>query len=190
MDRFDKIQDSLKQFRCGWIGEKIEICRKMPISNLQEQTERVLLKLKMEQIKGRGENFCYLVLFHFRSSVLTGTNRYQISAVDDTLYLNPPLAFESWIPETIYNDKAALRNALEKELRKHFVRLSPFEIEYAVRIVLEDYHKLVEVYWRQVTEEIIKGTAFQSLQKHCSWKILSGTYMDDMKVILQSENRR
>lgn len=184
MDRLDEMRRSLNEFRSMWIRQKIEICRKQQLSDLLERTEQVLLNLKKEQDDGRGQNFCYLALFHFRSSVWTGTNRYQICATDETLYLNSPLASEYWIPKVIYNDKAELRSALEKELKKDFIRLLPFEVDSAVKIVLEDYQKLVEVYWKQVTEEAVIKTILQSLQKHSNWRILSGIYMDEMKVIL------
>lgn len=75
-------------------------------------------------------------------------------------------------------------------MRKHFVRLLPFEIDFAVKVLLEDYQKLVDVYWRQAAEKIIAGEVFKLIRKQDDWKILSGTYMDDMKIILQSENRR
>lgn len=190
MDRLNKIQDYLKHFRVMWIGQKIEMCRKQPNSNLLELTEQLLSELRKEQEQDRGQNFCYLALFHFRSSVLTGMHQYQICAMDETLYLNPPLVSKSWVPEEIYNDGAALRNAVEKELRKYFVRLLSFEIDFAVRVVLEDYRGLAEVCWKQAANKIILGETFQLLQKHNNWHILSGTYMDDTRVILQSQNGR
>lgn len=189
MDRFNKIRDYLICFRVRWMEQKMKICKRDP--DLLKQTEKVLLKLKNEQEQEQGLNFCYLVLFHFRSSLWTSTYQYQIYATDETLYLNPPLAVEFWIPGTVYDDQEALREEIKKELGKKFIRLQPFEIEYAVRIVMEEYQKLVEVFWKQVADEIIISEAFQSLQKHCNWKILSGTYMDNnLKTIIQSKDGR
>lgn len=188
MDRLDKIQDHLIRFRVIWMEQKIETCKRQP--DLREQAEKVLLKLKNEQARGHGLDFCYLVLFHFRSSLWTGTYQYQIHAVDEALYLNPPFAVGHWIPRAVYNDVEALRGALKKELGKKFIRLQPYEIEFAVRAVMEDYQKLAEVCWKQEADELISGETFQSLQKNCNWKILSGTYMDDIRIIIQSEDRR
>ncbi len=183
MDRFDKIRDHLIQFRAIWMEHKMETYKKQP--DLLAQTEKLLLKLKNKQEQEQGLDLCYLVLFHFRSSLWTNSYQYQICATDETLYLNPPLAVARWRPEAIYDDLGVLREGLKEELRKKFIRLQPFEIEFAIRSVMEDYQKLTEVCWKQVADEIIISETFQSLQKHSNWKILSGTYMDnDLKTII------
>ena len=190
MDRLNKIKDRLIPFCSVWTENKVKMCRKQPEMSLLEQAERVLQKVKDDQEQGSERVLCYLSLFHFKSSLWTGTNRYQICASDETLYLNPPLASADWVPEYLYNDMAILQTAVETELRKYFVRLLSYEINFAVRLLLEEYQKIAGVYWQQAAEQLVTGSSFKTIQKHDSWKVISGPYMDHMKIVLQSENRR
>jgi hypothetical protein len=82
-----------------------------------------------------------------------------------------------------------LRAAAEKEMKQYFVRLLPFETEFAVRTILNEYQKLADVYWRQATETLISGEIFRSLYKSRDWKILSGGYMGELKVFDFCGNR-
>lgn len=190
MDRTGEIKVYLTPFWDKWMEEKTRKCRNSQEPGLLKQAERMLLRVIEEQRRGDRRQLCYISLFHLRSSLYTGTNRYRICALDETLYLNPPLASASWIPEQLYHDKPALRGLVETELRKCFVRLTPYEIDYAVRYLLQDYHKLAEVYWSRAAEQLVQTEEFSEVRKQEDWVILSGTYMENMKLVLQSENRR
>lgn len=190
MDRLDKIKDCLTPFGSMWMAQKVKVCRRQPEISLLKQAEQLLQKVKGDQDQGSERVFCYLSLFHFKSSLWTGTNRYQICASDETLCINPPLASVDWMPEYLYNDMAILQTTVETELRKYFVRLLSYEINFAVKLLLEEYYKIAEIYWQQAAEQLVTGEDFKTIHKHNDWKILSGAYMDNMKIILQAENGR
>lgn len=133
MERMQLIGEYLKDFRYKWMKMKIQECNNKSLCNIQEKVEQVLLSVKRVQEQSDAPSLCFVSLFHFRSSVWTGSYRYQICASDDTLYLSRPLASSDFVPEQIYNDVEKLRNEIEIELKKQFVRLTSHEMNILVR---------------------------------------------------------
>lgn len=190
MDRIQSIKEYITTFQYEWMKKKVRECKSKTFSDMQCVAEQVLLQVKEAQIQGDSRFLCFVSLFHYRSSLWTGSYRYQISAFEDTLYLSAPLVTADFVPKQIYNDTEELRSAVELELKKQFVRLTSFELQMAVRTILEDYQKLVEIYWSQMVRVLANSDTFCAIHKQNNWKFLSGTYMDDLRIVLQSENRR
>ncbi len=177
MDRLDEIRDYLKAFQNRWIAKKVRECAGQPEEELLEKTEQVLSDAK--------ERFCFLCLFHFRSSLVEGAYEYWICALGKMMYLQPPIAQGIWVPQKLYEDVPDLRRETERELRKRFIRLQTYEVEEGVRGILEEYQKLAEVYWFEAAQRAAAGERFRSAPKEEEWKILSGSYMGSLKIVLQ-----
>lgn len=187
MDRGNQIKDYIVPFQNKWLEDKAKKCSNQSEPGLAEQAEKLLIKVNKAQEEGDERLLSYISLFHFKSSLWTGSYCFRICASDEALYLNPMLAEVEWAPEKLYMDVPDLKNTLEKYLRKHFVRLSPYELDFAARIILEDYQKLAEVYWSQTMEKLVKTEIFQTVGKNQNWVIFSGTYMDKLNIVLQSK---
>lgn len=177
MDRLGEIRDYLKPFQSGWIAKKARECASQPEEELLEKTEQVLSEVK--------ERFCFLCLFHFRSSLLEGTYEYGIYALGKMMYLQPPIAKGIWVPQKLYGDVTELRRETERELRKRFIRLQPYEVEEGARGILEEYQKLAEVYWSETARMAVDRERFRSAPKEEQWKIVSGSYMGSLRIVLQ-----
>lgn len=186
MDRLNEIVHYLKPFHNNWLKKKARICERQPEPGLLIKTEQLIADVMEKQMQGHNHRLCYICMFHFRSSLLTRSYRYQINVSDRILYLDPPIAAEFWAPEHLYSDVPVLEKLVETELKKRFVRLLSYEVEFAVRTIVNDYQKLADVYWLQAAEKIVAGDTFGLIQKRDNWKVLSGNYMDDLKIILQS----
>lgn len=188
MDREKKIKDSLIVFRNRWMEQKLGGCREGRETGLYEKAEKLLCRvLEQQRIKEAGE-MEYIALFHYRSSLWTGTYRYGLCAWDTMPYIAEPMASEDWIPEWIYEDVPLLRERMRQEL-KPFVRLNDYELDGAVRTVLEEYTKIVEAEWFHAVMGLVQTEVFQEITKKESWRILFGTYMDEMKIVISKDNR-
>jgi len=188
MDREKKIKDSLIVFRNRWVEQKLGGCREGREPGLYEKAEKLLCRvLEQQRIKEAGE-MEYIALFHYRSSLWTGTYQYGLFAWDTMPYIAEPMASEDWIPEWIYEDVPLLREQMKQEL-KPFVRLNDYELDGAVRTVLEEYTKIVEAEWFHAVMGLVQTEVFQEITKKESWRILFGTYMDEMKIVVSKDNR-
>lgn len=188
MDREKKIKDSLIVFRNRWVEQKLGGCREGREPGLYEKAEKLLCRvLEQQRIKEAGE-MEYIALFHYRSSLWTGTYRYRLFAWDTMPYIAEPMASEDWIPEWIYEDVPLLREQMKQEL-KPFVRLNDYELDGAVRTVLEEYTKIVEAEWFHAIMGLVQTEVFQEITKKESWRILFGTYMDEMRIVASKDNR-
>lgn len=164
---------------------KVRLCEKQVESDLEILTHKILQELKDKQEQGEARELGYLILFHFRSSLWNNSFQYQICATDETIYLTSPLVSVQWTPANLYNDLEELAGKLEADLRKHFVRLTKVELKEAEMDILESYHKLAEVYWSQLAEKIISDKWLEGIKTKKDWKILSGIYMENLRIVFQ-----
>ena len=179
MNRVDDMLIYLQYFQRDWIENKIKTCAKTQENGLLPLAKKLLI----QGLQKEGESMAYLTLFHLQSSLWTGSYQYKIVLSNETLYLDPLQVMDHWIPEHLYKDVDELRMRVEWELRNHYVRLEPFEVESVVRSILMDYQNIAQIYWGQETAKLIETKEFHLLRKHKNWKILFGSYMGELRLI-------
>lgn len=190
MDRTKEINTYLKRFKNEWLIKKIKECWSREEPGLINISKTILSEFNKIQTEDSTHSLTYFSLFHLKSSIWTGTYRYRICASDASLYLDSRMIHKDWVPEHLYSDAKDLKDSVTEELKKKFVRLTLYEISSATKSLLEEYQRIAEVYWIRASEMLVRSEEFQSVQKQNDWKILYGTYIDDMKIVLQAENRR
>lgn len=183
MVRTEDMVQYLNSYENSWIEEIIKRIRGWKEESLYNAVQNLLLLIEDRQQKEYQKNIAFLSLFYFRSSVWTGSHRYQIWATNSTLYYDIDKICMDWVPEGVQNDVQYLRGEVESVLLKKYIRLTPFEIDSCVRKIMIDYQKIIEVYWYNVSERIIKSNEFLKVKKDEDWKILFGNYMDEVKVV-------
>ncbi|GEM_PF-363341 len=187
MNRIDKMILSLQYFRREWIINKVKACSEQKEEELLLLTKKLLLQAQEKQREQRMGAAAYLVLFYFQSSLWTGSYRYRLVLADESLYLDTRQVNCDWVPRLIYNDAEKLKDGVEKELRKYFVRLETYEIEQVTRSILSEYHAFAELIWSRSMEQIVVSDEFKGVEKRQEFKILCGNYMGDLKFVTQSE---
>lgn len=189
MDRTKELLLYMSDFKKDWLVKKSHECKMQEEPTLIETAKKLLYEVGEKQVQGGQYEISCLSLIYFRSSVLTGTYRYQICVSDATLYMDAHLLYKEWIPEYLYGDVQILKKSVKEKLSKHFVRLTSYEIEFVTRSILAEYQRMAEVYWCQVSAQLIKAEEFQILQSLKNWRIFYGVYFDEMRLVLQSESR-
>ncbi len=93
----------------------------------------------------RKENEKNLVISSLCSSIVTGSNAYQIAWYDDNIYLDTNPACIFYVPEFLFRDLEEDILEIRKHLQKDYIRLMEYEVEeirrgYMRRLYAEGKH--------------------------------------------------
>lgn len=115
--RLEAMERYLKPFIAERIKEKIQSVKNVKDESLRQVMTKLLSKAAIKQ---QSSNFIltYIAVFHLNSSLLTGTYDYQISLMDEQMYLDSEQIEADLKPVFIYTDLEREEELIEIEFRK------------------------------------------------------------------------
>lgn len=184
MTRLAEMERYLSPFLTERIKTKIAVIEQKKETSILNKFDEILRDAvkRQQQIEWTP---VYLAVFHLTSSLLTKSYTHQICLMDEALYLDNRELEISWYPTFLYDGLEQEESLLVKELRKRFVRITDYEIQYMLLKTLQEYKKLLEVYIRGVCCELPQREPFMELKKARPFYVIYGDYMGETRPVLK-----
>ena len=186
MDRLEAIKNYLKPYKTQQMRKKIEGLKTCSDNQLLVSVN-MLLQTALETQKQQDWEPVCLCLFHFLSSIVTGSHKYQVFLADEQIYLDTNQIACDYRADFLYQEDFGM---LKKELQDKFTCISDYELSYSEHWLQYENRKLMEVFWKKQTEEIIKLETFKQLRKKTPFRFLFGDYMGTLKLVALCEEEQ
>lgn len=183
MDRIETIREYLSPYIVSRIHKKIEEAGRMRGDCLISFAAAAIHDALQREEQQPQWKPSYMGLFHLMTSLITGSHEYELIIADKRMHLDESQVVSYWRPEFLYQDKQE-EEYIRKELGKHFVRLSSYEITYAKRFVFYEYRNIMGVYWKEHLAGIMKLEGFVEMRKDTPFRFLFGDYMGETHAVL------
>lgn len=131
----------------------------------------------------RKDDICYISILHLRSSVLTGSYKYQISLYEDIFYLDQNEIHMDYIPDFILPFFQEDINYLKDVITKDRPQLKYHEIEQIIFHHIEHYHELLKEILSYSIKDIMSLNEYYSMNKNENIMFIFGGYRDYAVVI-------
>ncbi|WP_143322438.1 hypothetical protein [Clostridium sp. HBUAS56010] len=184
MTRLEAMEQYLRPFLYNQVRKKV-ICMESRITDCVPKEIEDLLWAAVQRQRTDTWTPAYLSVFHLHSSLLTGTYKYQICLMNEQIYFDDDFEEENWFPAFLYSTMADERAALSQELKKNFVRVKEYEINYGLRQLAKEYKKVMEVCLIKMLCHMHENPAFMGLRKQEPFHFIFGDYMGEIKSILE-----
>lgn len=186
MTRLEAMERYLKSFINDQIKGKITAIKKQRLDIIPKEVEEILTAA-IEKQKSQIWEPAYMAIFHLNSSLITGTYEYQICLMNGQMYFDDECVRSNWFPAFLYDNLEEEKAALSGELKRKFVRIKEYEIDYAVRQLAKEYKKVMEVYLTKMLGTMHQKEEFIKLKKEVPFHFIFGDYMGEIKSILTYE---
>jgi hypothetical protein len=186
MTRLEAMERYLKPFINDQIKRKITDVKKQRLDIIPKEIEEIL-SVALEKQKKQIWEPAYMSIFHLHSSLMTGTYEYQICLMNGRMYFDDECVSYNWFPAFLYDNLDEERSALSGELKRKFVRIKEYEIDYAVRQLAKEYKKVMEVYLTKMLDGLYQNEVFIKLKKEVPFHFIFGDYMGEIRSILTYE---
>jgi hypothetical protein len=186
MDRRKKMEEYLKDYRT----ERLKI-KKIYLENnlikLKSAFHEKLDILIAEQLQRQKEDNAVklknIFLCRLISSGYTESYEVILGMSNVMLYMDEKKSQVYWYPELVYENIVQDMDAVEKLLRIKFLRLEDFELFFLKQKLLYDDWTLLQECFRNLFKQAVSLIMDSPLRLENEFLILSGDYMDNLKII-------
>jgi hypothetical protein len=186
MDRRKKMEEYLKDYRT----ERLKI-KKIYLENnlikLESAFHEKLYILIAEQLQRQKEDNAVklknIFLCRLISSGYTESYDVILGMSNVMLYMDEKKSQVYWYPELVYENIVQDMDAVEKLLRIKFLRLEDFELFFLKQKLLYDDWTLLQECFRNLFKQAVSLIMDSPLRLENEFLILSGDYMDNLKII-------
>jgi hypothetical protein len=186
MDRRKKMEEYLKDYRT----ERLKI-KKIYLENnlikLESAFHEKLDILIAEQLQRQKEDNAVklknIFLCRLISSGYTESYEVILGMSNVMLYMDEKKSQVYWYPELVYENIVQDMDAVEKLLRIKFLRLEDFELFFLKQKLLYDDWTLLQECFRNLFKQAVSLIMDSPLRLENEFLILSGDYMDNLKII-------
>ncbi|HCD45544.1 MAG TPA: hypothetical protein DEQ64_17805 [Lachnoclostridium sp.] len=186
MDRRKKMEEYLKDYRT----ERLKI-KKIYLENnlikLESAFHEKLDILIAEQLQRQKEDNAVklknIFLCRLISSGYTESYDVILGMSNVMLYMDEKKSQVYWYPELVYENIVQDMDAVEKLLRIKFLRLEDFELFFLKQKLLYDDWTLLQECFRNLFKQAVSLIMDSPLRLENEFLILSGDYMDNLKII-------
>jgi hypothetical protein len=190
MDRRKEMEEYLKDYRT----ERLKI-KKIYLENnlikLESAFNEKLNILIVEQLQRQKEDNAVklknIFLCRLISSGYTESYEVILGMSSDMLYMDEKKSMVYWYPELVYENIVRDFDAVEKLLRIKFLRLEDFELFFLKQKLLYDDWTLLQECFRNLFKQSVSLIIDSPLRLENEVLILSGDYMDNLKIIDHKE---
>ena len=183
MTRIETMEQYLKPFIYDHVRKKVKSIDPLKYNSVLKEIQDFLWSAVKKQ-KTDGWVPAHLAVFHLKSSLFTGTYRYQICLMNEKMYFDDSFEEFEWFPSFLYGTMEEEKAVLSYELKRNFVRVKEYEINYGLRQLAKEYKKVMEVYLIKTFCYLNENSAFIELEKKEPFHFLFGDYMGEIKSIL------
>jgi hypothetical protein len=138
MTRLEEMERYLRPFLYDRVRKKVAGTEMRVTDCVPKEIEALL----WEAVKRQGTETwkpAYLAVFHFHSSLLTGTYQYQVHLMNEQMYFDDNVVECDWFPSFLYGTMEEEKEALSQELKRKFVRVKEYEINHGLRRLAKEY---------------------------------------------------
>lgn len=129
------------------------------------------------------DDICYICILYLRSSVLTGSYKYQINLYEDIFYLDQKEIYRDYVPDFILPYLQADIDYLKNAVTKDRPQLKHHETEQIIFHHIEHYHELVKEILSYSIKDIMSLNEYNSMNKNENIMFIFGGYRDYAVVI-------
>ncbi|SEU23048.1 hypothetical protein SAMN05443270_3565 [Lacrimispora sphenoides] len=186
MDRRKEMEEYLKDYRTERLRIK-KIYLENNLIKLESAFHEKLDILIAEQLQRQKEDNAVklknIFLCRLISSGYTESYETILGMSSVMLYMDEKKSLVYWYPELVYENIVQDMEAVEKLLRIKFLRLEDFELFFLKQKLLYDDWTLLQECFRNLFKQAVSLIMDSPLRLENEFLILSGDYMDNLKII-------
>lgn len=183
MTRLESIEEYLRPIFYILVRKKVMIMEQQLTDGIPKEID-AFIRAAVERQKTDTWRPAYLSVFYLHSSSLTGTYQYLVRLMNEKMYFDDNFEEFEWFPAFLYGTMEEEKEVLSYELKRKFVRVKEYEINYGLRQLTKEYKKVMEVYLTKMLCYLHENLSFIELEKEESFHFLFGDYMGEIKSIL------
>ncbi|WP_312500801.1 hypothetical protein [Lacrimispora sp.] len=193
MDRRKEMEEYLKEYRTERLKIK-KIYLEKNLIKLESAFHEKLNSLIADQLQRQKEDNAVklkdIFLCRLISSGYTESYETILGMSSVMLYMDEKKSQVYWYPELVYENIVQDMDAVEKLLRIKFLRLEDFELFFLKQKLLYDDWTLLQECFRNLFKQSVSLIMDSPLRLENEVLILSGDYMDNLKIIDHKETER
>jgi hypothetical protein len=190
MDRRKEMEEYLKEYRTERLKIK-KIYLEKNLIKLESAFHEKLNSLIADQLQRQKEDNAVklkdIFLCRLISSGYTESYETILGMSSVMLYMDEKKSQVYWYPELVYENIVQDMDAVEKLLRIKFLRLEDFELFFLKQKLLYDDWTLLQECFRNLFKQSVSLIIDSPLRLENEVLILSGDYMDNLKIIDHKE---
>jgi len=191
MERLDELETYIRDY---W--EELIQRKKIGIQKQEPQlTDELCKKLNvlieqqlLKQAEDQERKIQYLFLCQMKSSYYTGSYEVMLGLCNTMIFLDEDKSYAYWYPKPIFETIEVDMATVTNQLRKKFIRLEHYELFYLKQQLLQDYWEILNQTYIKMGDRIDEIIVKSSLVLNDSFFMLSGNYMDMLKIVRRENN--